>query len=99
MLSAESNIYLNEKNVWEFPRIIGLESSSGYLDKFEDICFDNDIKFDLTKTENVHSSFIGFLINLKQKTDKCGGHLTIYPSESLERLFGILKLHDYFFEE
>ncbi len=92
----DTHAILENNNTWVFPHLINFETASSYSQKFIDIPFNKNITFDLSNTENVHSSFIGFLIDLKQKIDTNGGLLTINPSPSLERLLNIINLHDYF---
>lgn len=86
------------ENSWKFPRTINFESSSTYVHRFNNLDYSEEIIFDMRETDNVHSSFIGFLINLKQKVNMNGGKLTFYLSDSIEKLFNILKLHDFFMD-
>lgn len=95
-MAFEAKITKTGENTWKFPRYIYFESASSYTQKFSNLMYNENVIFDLSETENVHSSFIGFLIDLKQRIDKCGGILTIHPSPSLERLLNIINLHDYF---
>lgn len=92
----ETNIVKLKDNNWKFPKSINFETAASYSQKFRNINYDESIILDLSETENVHSSFIGFLIDLKQRIDRSGGELTIYPSPTLERLLNVINLHDYF---
>ena len=92
----DTKIIKTEDNIWKFPKYINFESASSYSQKFTNLHYDDSVIFDLSDTENVHSSFIGFLIDLKQRIDRSGGALTIHPSPSLEKLFNVIDLYDYF---
>ena len=95
-IAFEAKITKTGDNTWKFPRFINFESASSYTQKFSTLMYNENVIFDLSETENVHSSFIGFLIDLKQRIDKSGGVLIIHPSQSLERILNIINLHDYF---
>jgi hypothetical protein len=64
----------------DFPKEIPLEEVPRYSSIFEKINEPKTIQFDLTKTEWIHSSFIGFLIHAKHLTASRGGKLYIIPS-------------------
>ncbi|MFH0974306.1 MAG: STAS domain-containing protein [Spirochaetota bacterium] len=74
-------------NIWSFPLHIAFEMVSLYSKSFEEVPYNQNIIFDLTGTKNIHSSFIGFLINAKQRIKKEGGKLELYISPELEKLF------------
>ncbi len=82
-------------NVWEFPSKVGIETSHQYLTKLKTISHNSSITFDLSKTESIHSSFVGFLIHAKQAIMKEGGKLVLDISPSLEKIFKMLKINDY----
>ncbi|MDY6970669.1 MAG: STAS domain-containing protein [Spirochaetota bacterium] len=82
-------------NIITFPLNISFEMVSSYLKRFERESHNSSIIFDLSKTETIHSSFIGFLIHAKQKTEKGGGKLTIIISPSMERIFIMLNIIEY----
>ena len=82
-------------NTWKFPSNIEFEEVTNYLKKFEKLSHDKPITFDLSDTENIHSSFIGFLIHAKRKIEKENGELTLIISRPMEKIFSMLNLHDY----
>ncbi len=92
----DTQIVKVDGNIWKFPKQINFETASSYTQKFINLQFEESVIFDLSETENVHSSFIGFLIDLKQRIDRNGGILTIHPSPSLEKLLNVINLYDFF---
>lgn len=58
--------------LFTFPGEITFESASGYFNRLNDVDLGGDLFFDLSNTEEVHSSFIGFLINLKNNIENEG---------------------------
>lgn len=83
-------------DVWRFPQEIEFWLVPEYLKKMEGSTFKDIIVFDLSETDNVHSSFIGFLIFVKQSTEKQGGKLVLKVSSALKRLFVMLNILEYF---
>jgi anti-anti-sigma regulatory factor len=83
-------------DVWTFPQEIEFWLVPDYLKKIEGSTFKNRIVFDLSETENVHSSFIGFLIFVKQSSEKHRGKLILKVSPSLKKLFAMLNVLEYF---
>ena len=78
---------MKNNNIWSFPTHIAFETVHSYVKKFEEDSYNKNIVFDLSSTKDLHSSFIGFLIDVKQKTEKEGGTLEIYISPELEKIF------------
>lgn len=78
---------IENNNIWSFPLQIAFEMVPLYSKKFEEVPCNQRILFDLSRTKYIHSSFIGFLINAKQKTDAEGGCLEMQISPELENLF------------
>ena len=76
----------NEKN-WSFPQDIDFEMVIQYVIEFEETQWPEKIIFDLSKTKYIHSSFIGFLINAKQKAEKINAELSLLISPELEKIF------------
>jgi anti-anti-sigma regulatory factor len=69
-----------------------------YVKKIEQASCDRRIIFDLSRTKRIHSSFIGFLINTKQKIEKLGGYLGLNISPEIEKIFvekGLVKFLSY----
>ena len=90
---------IENNHTWSFPNYITFEMVSSYSKNLEEASSNRNIVFDLSKTKNIHSSFIGFLINTKQMTEKKGGNLKIYLSPELEQLFivrNLVKILPYF---
>lgn len=80
---------------WTFPKDIKFDMVPHYLKKFDKIPENPDIIFDLSVTKNIHSSFIGFLIHAKRKTEKQGSKLILQISPSLEKIFFMLNIENY----
>ena len=72
-------------DVWTFPQEIEFWLVPDYLKRIEGSTFKNRIVFDLSETENVHSSFIGFLIFVKQSAEKHRGKLVLKVSPSMKK--------------
>jgi anti-anti-sigma regulatory factor len=90
----EKNMELKE-NPWIFPENIEFEEVTNYLKKFDKMSHNLPITFDLSETENIHSSFIGFLIHAKRKIDNEKGKLVLIISPSLEKIFTMLNMNNY----
>ena len=82
-------------NNWIFPSNIGLDKVPHYLKTFERLPHNQTITFDLSLTENINSSFIGFLIHAKQITKTEGGKLVLNISPSIEKIFNMLNIIDF----
>lgn len=82
-------------NTWRFSENIEFEEVTNYLKRFDKLAHNQTITFDLSETENIHSSFIGFLIHAKRKIESGKGKLILVISPSLEKIFTMLKLNDY----
>ncbi|MBN2403666.1 MAG: STAS domain-containing protein [Spirochaetes bacterium] len=78
---------IKNKNTWSFPINIAFEMVPLYVKSFEETSCNRTITFDLSRTKYLHSSFIGFLIDAKQKTEKEGGSLELCISPELEKIF------------
>ncbi len=79
-------------NNWSFPSQINFEMVTRYLKRFENTRCDQKITFDLTNTDYIHSSFVGFLIHVKLKTEKEGGIFKLMISPELEKIFVSMNL-------
>jgi hypothetical protein len=86
---------IKNKNTWSFPMYIAFEMVPIYVKNFEEASCNRRIIFDLSGTKELHSSFIGFLINAKQRTEKEGGSLQLYISPELEKIFAKKDLIKY----
>ena len=85
-----------EEGEWIFPGEIDFKSASQYIHLFSGLDYGTEIVFDLRNTRHIHSSFIGFLIDLKQKTDRAKGGLILRLSPALEKLLSQIDLADHF---
>lgn len=89
--------YIQEtKKVWIFPEHIGYESVPGYLSSFnreQSGC--SEIIFDLSATERIHASFIGFLLHTKQTARKKNCEIKLILSPIAENILQMLNLHDF----
>ena len=83
------------ENTWEFPDNVSFEEVPVFLMKFDKTAHDQTITFDLRKTVNIHSSFIGFLIHAKRKVEVENGELRLILSKSIEKTFSMLNLSEY----
>lgn len=82
--------------LYTFPEVISFESASGYLNRLNNIDFSADLFFDLSHTREIHSSFVGFLLDLKHNTETGGGSFRLKLSPALDHLFFQLDLHEHF---
>ena len=64
-----------QENCWTFPKEIPLEEVPAYSTRFEKIDKPVNLQFDLTQTEWIHSSFVGFLIYAKHSYPSNKPHL------------------------
>ncbi|MBN2040164.1 MAG: hypothetical protein JW864_08995 [Spirochaetes bacterium] len=78
---------INSKKTWSFPENIDFEMVIQYVIEFEENQMPKQMIFDLTKTKYVHSSFVGFLINAKQKAGKSRSELQLLVSPEIEKIF------------
>lgn len=83
-------------NEWKFPASINFETATYYINKLSQLDYENDIIFDLSETSFVHSSFIGFLLDTKNRSSNNGGKLILKLSPTLERLIVDIDLYDHF---
>ncbi len=78
-----------------FPRDISFEEVPEYMERFDKTA-QSHVIFDLTMTESLHSSFLGFMIHAHQSTQKRGGNLVLLLSDTAEKLLLMMNLLDYF---
>ncbi len=74
------------QTVWRFPREIDFSLVSQYLKMMEKYNPDHILVFDLNDTEVVHSSFIGFLIHVKEKLEQDGVRLILETSPNIRKI-------------
>lgn len=87
---------MDDKIIWTFPEDIQLEEVSEYLNRFKTVDASKEIVFDLKKTLNIHSSFVGFMIHAKNAILKKGGSLKLELSFTTERILTMLNIIDFF---
>lgn len=82
--------------VMQFPENISFEYVPGYLNI---LGADENIKhicFDLSGTELIHSSFVGFMIHAKSIIERNEKQLTIILSRKAEYIFRLLGIYSHF---
>ncbi len=79
-----------------FPQRIHFEDVSNFVETFNSFKDYNGIIFDLSQTEEIHSSFVGFLINSKDFISKKNGSLILIVSYTTEKILKMLHLLPYF---
>jgi len=85
-----------ETGIWRFPENIQYENVPGYLALLNNRFFNNELVIDLSDTDILHSSFIGFLIHAKQIIEKDNGRMKIILSKKSERIFHMLNIYNFF---
>lgn len=89
--------YIHETaKTWVFPEHIGYESVPGYLSSFnreQSVC--SEIIFDLSATEIMHTSFIGFLLHTKQAAWKKNRSIKLILSSDAKNILNMLNLYDF----
>jgi anti-anti-sigma regulatory factor len=94
--TPEENRFQNINFRWIFPEKMKLEKTMEYKDIFKNHEKNKNVVFDLRKTLDVHSSFIGFLINAKNIIEKNGGEFKLLASENVIKILGMLNLLNHF---
>jgi len=84
---------------WKFPVHIGFEATTNYLYQLSSINLSMTVTFDLSETEVVHSSFIGFMIDFKERIVRSGGTLDVIFSPQLKKHFTRMNLYHHFVSE
>lgn len=83
-------------STWKFPEEIDFCSVSQYIIRLEKEKQVSNLVFDLTNTKKVHSSFIGFLIFVKNNLEGRGGNLTLNTSPSFQKTLMMMNVFEYF---
>ena len=83
-------------NNFIFPKRIHFQDVSDYVEKFNTIKNYERVIFDLSETEEIHSSFVGFLINSKDFIQKRNGSILLILSNTTEKILKMLNLLSYF---
>ena len=79
-----------------FPEQIDFETTSSLYGRLVPLEYSTRMTFDLRETREVHSSFIGFLIDMKRKFDRNGGQFSLKLSPYMETLFEQTNLIKHF---
>ena len=87
---------MGSANMWTFPSIIDFSIAAEYLRIMEKGLPGETLVLDLEATEVIHSSFIGFLIHVKENLEDRGGVLALKSSPALRKTLKRLNLDDYF---
>ena len=88
---------MSKRNIiWKFPKNIDFRIVPEYLNRINELQEKSTVIIDLRETERIHSSFIGFLIFIKQRFESKGGKIIIKISPAITKVFGMLNLLDHF---
>lgn len=87
---------MEDYRTWEFNKSISIEEVADYVARLDYIGQNESITFDLSRTVNIHSSFIGFLIHAKHHINKNGGKLVLLLSLTVEKILIMLNILEYF---
>ncbi|NLV68583.1 MAG: hypothetical protein GXY14_13010 [Spirochaetes bacterium] len=79
-----------------FPRHISFDKVPGYTELLKTDTLPGEVHFDLSMTELIHSSFIGFLIDAKNIAEKNDRRFTLSVSGSLEKTLKMLGIYNHF---
>ncbi len=81
---------------WVFPDNISFEEVPTYVDKFSKLDADKDLTFDLSKTESMHSSFIGYLLHVQNTMRNRDRTLDLILSLTVVKTLIMLNIINYF---
>ncbi|MBN2159883.1 MAG: hypothetical protein JW807_10840 [Spirochaetes bacterium] len=87
---------MNKALIWKFPANVDISLVSRYLSVFNTMQNHHRIVFDMNDIEDIHSSFIGFLIFSKEKLKKSGGEIIFQMSPYLRNMLTRLGMAEYF---
>jgi hypothetical protein len=79
-----------------FPRHISFELVPRYIEMLKTENIPHDVHFDLSMTELIHSSFIGFMLDAKNVAEKNDKRLTLRVSETVEKTLKMLGIYNHF---
>jgi anti-anti-sigma regulatory factor len=80
---------------WRFPSIISFFIVPKYLKTLETVMDIDTIIFDLTRTNNMHSSFTGFLLFAIDRLNNQGKDIEVKMSPYVRKTLGMLGMNDY----
>ncbi len=95
----DGELIMDDTKIWIFPKSVNIEEVSEYVEKLKNIKGGDVVTFDLSRTVNIHSSFIGFLIHAKHHINKNGGRLILLLSLTVEKILIMLNIIEYFSPE
>ncbi|MBN1498033.1 MAG: STAS domain-containing protein [Spirochaetes bacterium] len=87
---------MDKAPVWKFPAVIDICLVSLYMSVFDRLAHNERMVFDMNDIEDIHSSFIGFLVFCKERLGKNGGHLDLELSPYLQHTLTFLGMGEYF---
>lgn len=88
--------YIQETTkLWVFPETISYENVPGYLSSFMLQKGYSEMVLDLSKTLTFHTSFIGFLLHIKQLGHKKNISIKLILSPSAVSTLKMLNLYDF----
>jgi hypothetical protein len=82
-----------------FPKQIGFLDVAELMEKFGQIDPGLSVVFDLSETQDIHSSFLGFLLHAKNTISRQNGSLVLLLSYTIEKILFMVNLMDYFSTE
>ncbi|MBN1532691.1 MAG: hypothetical protein JXA20_08520 [Spirochaetes bacterium] len=82
-----------------FPKQIGFLDVADFMEKFNQIDPGLPVVFDLTETQDIHSSFLGFLLHAKNTIARKNGSLVLLLSYTIEKILFMVNLAEYFSRE
>ncbi|HPS58870.1 MAG TPA: hypothetical protein PK514_12260 [Spirochaetota bacterium] len=83
-------------SIMRFPKHISFELVPRYTEILKSESMPQDVYFDLSMTELIHSSFIGFLLDAKNVTEKNDKRLTLRISGTVEKTLKMLGIYNHF---
>lgn len=79
-----------------FPHTIDFSNAAQYVQAMQGGLIGEVLVLDLSATEVIHSSFIGFLIHAKEEIETAGGRLILKTSPALKKTLKRFNLSGYF---
>ncbi len=83
------------ENKWTFPEKISFTDAYTYYSKIESDRHIPEVLLDCTRISEIHASFLGFLITLREKVQKSNGILLLNCSEYMDKILHEKDLCDY----
>lgn len=83
-------------SIMRFPKHISFELVPRYIEILKTESLPRDVHFDLSMTELIHSSFIGFMLDAKNVAEKNDKRLTLSVSGTVEKTLRMLGIYNHF---